>query len=1003
MARVTTRLMQLPYAPPRKKHVRYRQDEQENDEEGETADQSSQKRPGTDSITYKAKLEGILAQPPGKKHKEENKQIEKAQNKMRMKLYSQEMKEKQMEEVKKELAEKEAKRKAKRLAKLGTVRKGYGTRKLYVDEIDLDDMSVYDPLQAEMGSNISKRFPKDFLQDRMTLITPSYTGMFRECCKRVDYVLAFSDEGDDLYVDELKSNFLSTLVKIGLDLEIEKGVLPEHNNLLFCKIHAPDLVLDQYKYMFEVVKYFQDNHVHWIGRQGMTPTWKDMFRNTCEREWVKLTRRRYIKPMRLSNRDRSYVTAMVVSHQPFGSRDKLYGLSRLLKAKIIVDAYALHDGPYFITNSQDLCTANARQMLFYNWAGFTNMYMSQPLTLIYEYFGSRIALYFAFYQFYITFLMFMMPIALFMIVPSWKILKSLFLKEPSNMYCKGSRMSVTGLCPSCMDFNACPIRNMSDYCEVHKLVRVTQKIMSLSPLFTMWCFLLFFFWRKKQNYWRWLWEITTKPRHPVIRPEYDVNYRTAKRHKLTGYWRVRPTVTALIHKFLIAPILCAVALIVAIGYTTFSYAYGIRIMKNHSFLMKDIIKNSSKLLSFRDYLAQFIVLPQMYIMLFIFESIFIGLSPMLTRWENHRLFKNYERSLSYRLFAYSLLFNCPALVFVFWIKGRFFRHPLDHWNSMLNISLPFYKLNFTSLFINQFMYLHCNKTINCIDEMVFTFVLIMLMYLTGVFIRSVMVFFPKILCLANTDFNISHVSQFEAPEWEREFKLKELTNDMMIKWMNSLVVQITLYVWFGNTAPWICYILFIWNIIFIRMTAKQLICCYKRPVLVNCRGLGPYNKILNFVLLSSPIAHAFSNSRMDLFWKHVFHTKNYSIVNASRIQYNLMPAKYKTDTCLYPAKYRHYYPLEELTMPWPFHWMNISSNVTQIVTTYNRYIVELNQIADIVKYTHSFIVILLLLYIHMPSKSEFVEARSFKEDEIKRYGTHEAFMILDDEPLDIMQ
>lgn len=49
--------------------------------------------------------------------------------------------------------------------------------------------------------------------------------MCRDCWKRADYVVVFCATGDDLYADELKVGFLSTLVKIGFDLEIEKGVV----------------------------------------------------------------------------------------------------------------------------------------------------------------------------------------------------------------------------------------------------------------------------------------------------------------------------------------------------------------------------------------------------------------------------------------------------------------------------------------------------------------------------------------------------------------------------------------------------------------------------------------------------------------------------------------------------------------------------------------------------------------------------------------------------------
>lgn len=66
--------------------------------------------------------------------------------------------------------------------------------------------------------------------------------------------------------------------------------MPEHNNLLFCKIHAPDILLADYKDHFEMTKYFQENHIHLIGKKGMKPVWTDNFRPVHEREYVKMMR-----------------------------------------------------------------------------------------------------------------------------------------------------------------------------------------------------------------------------------------------------------------------------------------------------------------------------------------------------------------------------------------------------------------------------------------------------------------------------------------------------------------------------------------------------------------------------------------------------------------------------------------------------------------------------------------------------------------------------------------
>ncbi|XP_026322658.1 anoctamin-7-like [Hyposmocoma kahamanoa] len=486
-----------------------------------------------------------------------------------------------------------------------------------------------------------------------------------------------------------------------------------------------------------------------------------------------------------------------------------------MRHKIILDGFALHDGPYFITETQQMSNVNGRQILYYKWAQYKAMLSSQPLSVINEYFGPKLANFFAFYQFYIWMLMFMVPISMCMLLPAWRVLRNLLVGEGANMYCQAHKLAVRHLCPSCLNFNACPLRNLSDFCEVHKFVRLTQRIMIMSPIFTLWCVLFFFFWKRKQNYWRWLWEIKPKPRHPIVRAEHELMYRKAKRSKSTGVWITTMSRLKILER-IIGPFLVVIAIAIPFLATITIYAYNISILKNTSFLMHGIVKNNTKMLKYRDYIALAIVLPIHFVFCSLIEAVFLKLSPIMTRWENHRLVKNYERSLTYRYFAVSLIYTFPCMIFVSWIKGRFFTHPLEHWNTVVNITTPFFHANISMPFLGHLMYFHCNKTINCIDEMVFTFVLLSIYVLIVQSLKSVFRFFPNMFTWTITDFNLAREKEFNAPEWEREFKLKPLTDEDVLKWTNQIMTQLAVFAWFGHLAPYISILFLIFNMVMLR-------------------------------------------------------------------------------------------------------------------------------------------------------------------------------------------
>ncbi|XP_013147198.1 PREDICTED: anoctamin-9-like [Papilio polytes] len=210
---------------------------------------------------------------------------------------------------------------------------------------------------------------------------------FRDGVRKIDLILVVKDE-ENIISDIIKNNFLTNIVKTGFEIEFENGVLPKHRKLVFFKIHCPNDVLNNLGKAFGVkcVQSARSEHIM----------------SSKEREWINLIRKEYTQPLQYTSLERSLVVYMALLTVPFGDRQNYIGLERLMKRNIVVDAYALHDGPYYIP--QDASRINARQILFYNWAGMTNMFTRQPLTLVHEYFGLKVALYFAYYGLYNIFL-----------------------------------------------------------------------------------------------------------------------------------------------------------------------------------------------------------------------------------------------------------------------------------------------------------------------------------------------------------------------------------------------------------------------------------------------------------------------------------------------------------------------------------------------------------------------------------------------------------------------
>ncbi|EDO27171.1 predicted protein, partial [Nematostella vectensis] len=93
--------------------------------------------------------------------------------------------------------------------------------------------------------------------------------------------------------------------------------------------------------------------------------------------------------------DRSRMVFHIMLSAHFSEHEEDFGIQRLLREEVYDDAYNLHDGDVNILALGDKLPNNDRQRLVKDWASFHRWYKYQPLDAIKNYFGSRIAMYFA--------------------------------------------------------------------------------------------------------------------------------------------------------------------------------------------------------------------------------------------------------------------------------------------------------------------------------------------------------------------------------------------------------------------------------------------------------------------------------------------------------------------------------------------------------------------------------------------------------------------------------
>lgn len=193
-------------------------------------------------------------------------------------------------------------------------------------------------------------------------------------------------------------------------------------------------------------------------------------------------------------------------------------ISGLLTASVFEDLFPLHDG-FYKNNDTSLTSGSMlslRTYLHENWASYSNLFKMQPLDEIRDYFGEKVALYFAFIGFYTNWLIPFSLIGLFVMFYGLGTYKQ-------DTYVQQSCSLNYTLCPLCDD---CPFTNASSYCLPVQITYVFDNPLTLVYAFvvSIWATVFLEFWMRRNFELTYEWDLTKIDiDHEPVRPKYKLN------------------------------------------------------------------------------------------------------------------------------------------------------------------------------------------------------------------------------------------------------------------------------------------------------------------------------------------------------------------------------------------------------------------------------------------------------------------------------------------------
>uniref|UniRef100_A0A3P8YNZ6 Anoctamin n=1 Tax=Esox lucius TaxID=8010 RepID=A0A3P8YNZ6_ESOLU len=534
---------------------------------------------------------------------------------------------------------------------------------------------------------------------------------------------------------------------------------------------------------------------------------------------------------------RHQVLYEILARTPYGSLERgEVGIDRLLSEKAFTAAYPLHEGPFEMPKdgSVDPKALSLRQILHRYWARWACWYKYQPLDHIREYYGEKIALYFAWLGFYTGWLL---PAAVVGTVVFLFGIWQMVNDTPAQEICQSGNEYV--MCPLC---NICTYWNLSSICKTFKVGLLFDNggTVFFSIFMALWAVTFLEYWKRSNAVLTHRWdcsefqEIEERPR-----PEFTALAPLTMRNPVTGaeepYFpekrRFRRTLTS----SMVIVIMVSVVLMFVIAIILYRVILSIIIYKsNNAFL----IFSAGRIASLSGSVLNLLVILML-------SRVYIYLAHFLTHWEMHRTQTKYEDMFILKVFIFQFVNFYSSPVYIAFFKGRFVGFPGNYY-TLLGIR-------------NE----DCGAG-GCLIELAQELLVIMV---GKQLINNIQEFIvPKMKSwwqrrqlrptVKTEDEEVERKGQVDdAAPWETDYEL--LVCEGLFDEYLEMVLQFGFITIFVAACPLAPLFALINNWVEVRLDAQKFVCQYRRPVVERAKDIGIWMDILQVITQVAVISNAF--------------------------------------------------------------------------------------------------------------------------------------------------